>query len=78
MKYFRNQDSGEVFGYDETDPTQIPYMEERVAAENLIDITESWPLPPPSNIKPSPPTVLELQAQLATLAAQIQELTNKP
>ncbi len=41
MKYFKNNDSGEVFAFDETDSTQLPYMQAKIE-EGFEDITETW------------------------------------
>lgn len=42
MKYFKNTQTNEVFGYDETDRTQIPYID--AAIENgWQNITNAWP-----------------------------------
>jgi len=75
MKYFKNTTTGEVFGYDETDPTQIPHMEARLANEPHEDVTSSWP-PPEEEYVPPKPSLAELQAQLAALSEQIQALAN--
>lgn len=42
MKYFENPQTKEVFGYDETDPTQIPYMEKAIEA-GYVDVTGAYP-----------------------------------
>jgi len=45
MKYFKDIKADLVYGYDETDPTQVPYIDQ--AIENKWeDITGSWPLSP--------------------------------
>jgi len=62
MKYYKNETTGEVFGFDETDSTQLPYMQEKIDA-GYTDITESYPPPP----EPAPlPTIVSMrQARLA-------------
>lgn len=45
MKYYKNTQTGEVFGFDETDPTQLPYMQGKIKA-GFEDVTDNWPLPP--------------------------------
>lgn len=75
MKYFKNQVTEEVFGYDETDETQLPYMQVAIDA-NYLDITGNYPPPPPPYVEPPKPTLTDLQNQLAILQAQIQELAN--
>lgn len=45
MKYYKNRESGEVFGFDESDETQLPFMQEKIDA-GYEDITDNWPLPP--------------------------------
>ena len=42
MKYFQNPQTQEVFAYDETDPTQVPYIEAAIKA-GWKDITGNWP-----------------------------------
>ena len=54
MKFFKNQATEEVFGFDENDPTQFPYMKEKIDA-GCIDITGSWPLPQNVDEKPFDP-----------------------
>jgi len=75
MKYFKNTITGEVFGYDETDLTQIPHMEIRLASEPHEDITDNWPLPQEEYIAPKL-TLEQLQAQLSVLTTQIKALAN--
>lgn len=62
MKYFKNETTGEVFGFDETDSTQLPYMQEKIDA-GYTDITGSYP--PPPQPTPIPNTVSMRQARLA-------------
>ena len=45
MKYYKNETNGEVFGFDETDPTQLPYMQVAIDA-GYTDITGSYPPEP--------------------------------
>lgn len=42
MRYFENPENGQVFAYDETDPSQIPYMEEAIN-KGLIEVTGNYP-----------------------------------
>ena len=61
MKYYKNETSGEVFGFDETDSTQLPYMQVAIDA-GYTDITGNYPPPPMLVI----PTVVSMrQARLA-------------
>jgi len=72
MKYFKDNNTGEVFGFEETDNTQLPYMQAKIDA-GLEEITGSWPLPE-SEPEPQPvaePTKAELLQQLQTLADKI-------
>ena len=62
MKYYKNETNGEVFGFDETDATQLPYMQEKIDA-GYTDITGSYP--PPPQPTPIPNTVSMRQARLA-------------
>lgn len=61
MKYFKNEQTEEVFGYYETDETQLPYIEAAVNAA-WVDVTNSWP-PPPAT-----PTIAQ---QIQTLEATV-------
>lgn len=45
MIYLKNIQTGEVFGYDESDDTQLPYMQEKINA-GYEDVTGNWPPPP--------------------------------
>lgn len=45
MKYFQNPQTQEVAGFDETIPSQLPYMQAKIAA-GWADITGSWPPAP--------------------------------
>lgn len=47
MKYYKDQNTNEVFGFDENDETQLPYMQQKVDA-GCVDITGSWPPPTPT------------------------------
>jgi len=76
MLYFRNTRTGEVYAYDETDPTQIPYMDARLAEEDHEDISNSWP-PAPVEYTPPEPNLNDLHAQLAVLQSQLAALANK-
>lgn len=42
MKYFKNPISGRVFGFDETDETQKPFMQAAID-EGYVDVSEAWP-----------------------------------
>lgn len=42
MKYFQNPQTKEVAGFDETVPSQLSYMQIKIAA-GWADITDSWP-----------------------------------
>lgn len=58
MRYFQN--AGKTYGYDETIPSQVPYIDKAIAA-GWVEVTGSWP---------PAPTAAELTAQ--QLAAEIQ------
>lgn len=45
MKYFQNPQTKEVAGFDETVPSQLPYMQAKIDA-GWTDITGSWPPAP--------------------------------
>lgn len=42
MKYFQNPQTQEVAGFDETIPSQLPYMQAKIDA-GWTDVTGSWP-----------------------------------
>jgi hypothetical protein len=58
MRYFQN--AGKTYGYDETVPSQLPYIDKAISA-GWIEVTGSWP---------HAPTSAELAAQ--QLATEIQ------
>lgn len=55
MKYFQNPQTQEVAGFDEAEPSQLPYMQQKIDA-GWTDITGNWPLVP---------TLAETQTQLS-------------
>lgn len=59
MKYYKNEVSNEVFGYDELDETQLPYMQKAIDA-GYTDITDSWP----PILLPQAPNVTAVQIRL--------------
>ena len=59
MRYFKNPTSGKVHGYEETVPSQLPYMDIAIA-DNWVEVTGSWPPPPPA------PTLAQQAAALLT------------
>jgi hypothetical protein len=70
MKYYKNTQTNEVFAFDETDATQLPYMQEKIDA-GYQDVSDSWP-PVQTHIEPEP-----IQVTKEELLAQIQILTDK-
>ena len=40
MRYFKNPTSEKIHGYDETVPSQLPYMDKAIA-ENWVEVTGS-------------------------------------
>jgi hypothetical protein len=72
MRYFKNQDDSQVHGYDEDDPSQIPHIEDAIAA-GWEDVTGHWP---PAA---TPAEILEQRraealSQVAGLAQQMREM----
>jgi hypothetical protein len=72
MRYLKNQDDGQVHGYDEDDPSQIPHIEDAIAA-GWEDVTGHWP---PAA---TPAEILEQRraqalSQVASLAQQMREM----
>lgn len=47
MQYWKDLNSGKVFGYDVSDPAQVAAMNERLAIGVWEDVTKNWPPPPP-------------------------------
>lgn len=44
MRYFKHKKSGEVFGYDETDETQIQLINDCLASPKVfVEVTGAWP-----------------------------------
>jgi hypothetical protein len=70
MKYYKNESTGEVFGFDETDETQLPYMQKAID-DGYVNITGSYPPPP------SPPTAEDNKAT-ATSLLQATDWVNQP
>ena len=77
MKYYRNRETNEVFGFDEADPTQLPYMQEKIYAW-YEDVSESWPPPKVEVVEPASvqPTKEELLAQIQVLTEKINILNS--
>jgi len=61
MKYYKNETTSEVFGYDETDETQLPFMQVAID-KGYTDVTDSWP---PAPVPVTPTSVTMRQARLA-------------
>ena len=55
MVYYKDLTTSEVYGYDEIDSLQLPYIQQAID-NGWEDITGSYPLPPPD------PTYKELRA----------------
>ena len=70
MKYYKNTQTNEVFGFDETEPTQLPYMQAKIDA-GYEDISDSWP--PVQVVAEEAP----VQITKEELLAQVQALTDK-
>ena len=56
MVYYKDLTTSEVYGYDEIDSLQLPYIQQAIDS-GWEDITGSYPLPPPT------PTYQELRAR---------------
>jgi hypothetical protein len=74
MRYFRNEATQEVFGFEETIDHQLPYMQEKIDA-GYTEITGSWP-PLHVPFVRVPPTAQELQDQLSIIQNQLNNLIN--
>jgi len=42
MRYFQNPHTQQIAGFDETNTSQLPYMQEKISA-GWTEITSSWP-----------------------------------
>lgn len=77
MRYFRDNNTEEVFGFDETDETQLPYMQVKIDA-GLEEITGSWPpaydTPVADKVIQTQPTKEELLAKLLEIQAQLEAM----
>lgn len=60
MVYYKDLVADIVYGYDETDPTQLPYIQQAIA-NGWQNITGNWPLPDPA------PTAEQNKATAANL-----------
>ena len=60
MVYYKDLTDNQVYGYDETDPTQLPYIQQAID-NGWENITGSYPYPP------SPPTKEENKATASSL-----------
>jgi len=76
FKYFKNEQSGEIFAFDIDDETQLPFMQAKVD-EGLTDFTTSWTPPPepPSIFEMPLPSKDQLIAELQALTAKIEALS---
>jgi len=75
MKYYRDETTQQVYGFDETLDHQLPYLQKAVAA-GYTDITGLWPPAPEPIPEPVPPTKEQLLAELQALTAKIEALSN--
>lgn len=71
MQYWKNLASGEVYGYDISDPTQVAARDERLAQGSWEDVTANWPPAPP------PPTSEQNKAE-ATRRLAATDWVNQP
>lgn len=68
MRYFKNPTSGKVHGYDETVPSQLPYIATALT-DKWVEVTGSWPPPAP------PPTLAQQAAALLAGTVSITSTT---
>jgi hypothetical protein len=73
MKYYRDEVTQQVYGFDETLDHQLPAMQEKIGA-GYTDITGYWP-PPYVPVIIAPPTASELMAKLLDIQEQLKALT---
>lgn len=73
MRYFKKTDTSDVFGYDEQERSQLPYIQAAIDAD-WEEITGAWPLPEPESEPVPEPTKEELLAQLQALTDKINAL----
>jgi hypothetical protein len=73
FKYYKSNND-EVYAYDISDPTQLPYMQQAID-QNWEDVTGSWPPPPVEpSVQSTAPTIEELQVQLQSIQQQLDAL----
>lgn len=62
MLYYKNPENNEAYGYDETEESQLPYIQQAID-NGWKNITGNYPLPP------EPPTAEENKATASLLLA---------
>ena len=62
MKYYKNETTDQVLAFDESDPTQLPYIQKAID-DGYTDITDSWP-PLPVVLPILVPNVTAVQIRL--------------
>lgn len=62
MKHYKNTATDEVFGFDETDETQLPFMQSAIDS-GFVDVSGVWP-PKPSATEAANASILEKIAVL--------------
>ena len=62
MVYYKDLTNNEVYGYDETEPSQLPYIQQAID-NGWENITGSYPYPAP------PPTAADNKATASSLLA---------
>ena len=62
MVYYKDLANNEVYGYDETEPSQLPYIQQAID-NGWENITGSYPYPAP------PPTAADNKATASSLLA---------
>jgi len=75
MKYYKNEETNLVYGYEESNPIEMEAIQKLIDA-GYTDVTDSWPPAPEPIPEPTPPTKNELLAELELLTAKIKALSN--
>lgn len=65
MVYYKDLATDTVYGYDETEPSQLPYIQQAID-NGWEDITGSYPYPPPPPVPPTAEQNKNTASQLLT------------
>jgi hypothetical protein len=75
MKYFRNPDDQQVYGYD---PQDQQFLIDEAISQGWLDISGSWPPPPEPVIEPAPVDPVEKLRVFLVANPDVASLLLKP